>query len=123
MRAITEADDLGWTLDTAGNKTGHFSAGLPDGVGVGSIVRFANGSTALIAALTNDGDAADEVTLDIAAPTADVESILWAETHTAVSVDHARDGFSVAWVTGEPITQINTSGNRVFFEAGTYEMA
>jgi hypothetical protein len=122
-RAISEDAGLAWTLDTSGSKTGHFSAGLPAGVGVGSVVRFADGSTAMVAALTNDGDADDEVTLDVAAPSAAVESILWAESHAAQAVDSPRNGFSLAWVDGGPVALLNTDGNRLLFEAGQYDVA
>jgi len=63
-----------WTLDTAANRTGHFDAGLATTYcGVGSrvvVVADSNGKTyeVNVAALTNDGDAANEVTLDQAVP-------------------------------------------------------
>jgi hypothetical protein len=58
-----------WTLGSSANRTGCFNAGLDTAkCGVGSIVQI---DTKLyrIVALTNDGDAANEVTLDRAAPT------------------------------------------------------
>lgn len=65
-----------WTLTTAGNKTGKFDAGLDlNKAGVGSYVTIKAGGelyTARITALTNDGDANDEVTLDRAIPSGEV---------------------------------------------------
>ena len=55
-------------IDDSANKTGHFDAALDtDKVGVGSVVVLdaegQEGHDAVITALTNDGDAANEVTL------------------------------------------------------------
>lgn len=67
-----------WTLGSAANRTGSFDAGLdttPCGVGSTVVIQAAsNGKTyeARIAALTNDGDAANEVTLDQAVPSGTV---------------------------------------------------
>jgi hypothetical protein len=69
---------LAWTLDTAANRTGHFDAGLATTYcNVGSTVVIKAASTgklheARIAALTNDGDAANEVALDQAVPSGSV---------------------------------------------------
>ncbi|MDD5708618.1 MAG: hypothetical protein PHR35_22095 [Kiritimatiellae bacterium] len=62
-----------WTLDTLANKTGHVDVGLTTATtGVGSPIDILTSAGALvrahIVALSNDGDAADEVTLDIAVP-------------------------------------------------------
>jgi len=69
-RTDKKGDITNFTIDTPANKTGHFNAGVDtDVVGVGSKVVFSHdgqeGLTAVIVALTNDGDAADEVTLDV----------------------------------------------------------
>ena len=70
-----------WSLDTAANLTGHFNAALDTNVvGVGSTVRIVsdgNGEIheAKIATLTNDGDAANEVTLDRKVPSGFVSHI------------------------------------------------
>lgn len=58
-----------WTLDTAGSHTGHFNVGVSTTyVGVGSYVLIRGTDDLVrkyrIVALTNDGDAANEVTLD-----------------------------------------------------------
>jgi hypothetical protein len=61
-----------WTLDTVGNKTGHFDKPVSTTeTGPGSIIVIDHGKGATVyrmTALTNDGDAADEVTLNLAAP-------------------------------------------------------
>lgn len=118
---FTAPDSLSWTLGNAGNRTGNFSAGLLTGMGVGSVVRFADETTARILALTNDGDAANEVTLDRAPATQAVRDILYAETHTAQAVSNPRNGFTVNWVTGQPIAAINYADKRLLFEAGLYD--
>ena len=73
-----------WTLDTSGNRTGHFNKGVNTTyVGVGSrlFIKGDNepngGNWYTIVAITNDGDAADEITLDRAAPSGDVQNILY----------------------------------------------
>ena len=74
MRGNQRGDILAWTLDVAATRKGHFDAGLDTDVcGVGSTVVIRAASTgklyeAYIAALTNDGDAASEVTLNTAVP-------------------------------------------------------
>lgn len=67
-----------WTLGSSANRTGSFDVGLSTTYcGVGSTVVIKAASTgklweARIAALTNDGDAANEVTLDQAVPSGTV---------------------------------------------------
>lgn len=70
-----------WTLDTSGNRTGSFDAGVNTSyVGEGSIVRIwdpikreMHQSTIMV--LTNDGDADDEVELTTAVPSGEVRYI------------------------------------------------
>ncbi len=64
----------GWTLDTAGSATGHFNVGVNTTyVGVGSYVLIRGTDDIVrkyrIVAITNDGDDANEVTLDSAGAT------------------------------------------------------
>ena len=125
MNAIDQLaapDSLSWTLGNASNRTGNFSEGLPTGVGVGSLVVFEDGSEARITALTNDGDAANEVTFDVAPPSAKVVKICYAESHTAVAVENPREGFTLAYAEGEAVAAFNTSAKRLLFEAGTYDL-
>jgi hypothetical protein len=64
-----------WTLGSSGNRTGNINAGLATTYcGVGSAIQI-KGKMYTILALTNDGDAANEITLDRAAPTGPVEYI------------------------------------------------
>lgn len=119
---LSDPESLAWTLGSAANRTGNFSEGLPTGVGVGSKVVFEDGSEARIVALTNDGDAANEVTLDVAAPAARVVQIRYAETHAAAAVDNPREGFALAYAVGEAVAAFNTNGKRLLFEAGTYDL-
>lgn len=66
----------GWTLQHSGNRTGKFNVGVnTDYVKPGSVICLENGRTAIVQALTNDGDANNEVTLDYAAPTGEVRKI------------------------------------------------
>jgi len=64
-----------WTLGSSANRTGCFNAGLDTAkCGVGSIVQIGT-QLYRILALTNDGDAANEVTLDRAAATGPVNYV------------------------------------------------
>ncbi len=116
--AMTAPESLTWTLDTPGSKTGHFSEGLPTGVGLGTRVIFPDGTIAQITALTNDGDGDDEVTLDVAAASGSVQDILYAESHAAVAASNPRNGFTLS----ASVTSLNTDGNRLLFEAGLYKV-
>jgi hypothetical protein len=64
-----------WTLGNSSNRTGNFNAGVDTtNVGVGSVVEI-EGLRYKVQAISNDGDAANEVTLDRAAPTGVVRFI------------------------------------------------
>jgi len=75
-KAGNQAGDItSWKLGSADNRTGNFNAGLKTAVcGVGSLVEI-GGVKARILALTNDGDAANEVTLDRAVKSGKVNFI------------------------------------------------
>lgn len=82
-----------WNLDTPGNRTGHVNAGVsttvPNKVGVGSKIVIDPGPggpqlDAYIQVLTNDGDAADEITLNRAVPTGRI--LFLGGIHTFVQV-------------------------------------
>lgn len=72
-----------WTLDTSANKTGHFDYPVSTTyVGVGSLVWIRADTTGkmqpyVVRALTSNGEVADEVTLDAAAPSGAVERITY----------------------------------------------
>lgn len=64
-----------WTLDTPANRTGHWNAvcslTYPNNVGIGSVIRIDSGAGMKeywIQAISNNGAAANEVTLNAAAP-------------------------------------------------------
>ena len=106
-----------WTLQTSANKTGKFDAGVNTTyVGIGSVVAFDCGSglvTARITALTNDGDADNEVTLDRAVPNGRVVSI-------GYPVDYATcpAGFKMPdGITINDTSNINVSGSLYSIEA------
>jgi len=64
-----------WTLGNAGNRTGNFDAGaLAANVGRGSVIEI-DKKRYKIQAMTSTGDSANEVTLDRAAPSGNVDFI------------------------------------------------
>jgi hypothetical protein len=66
-----------FVIDTAANRTGHFNRGVSTThVGVGSRLLIGE-EWYTVQVLTNDGDAADEVTLDRAAPSGEIKKILF----------------------------------------------
>lgn len=106
-----------WSLQTPANKTGKFDAGVNTTyVGVGSIVAFDCGEglvTARITALTNDGDADNEVTLDKAVTSGRVVSI-----HYPVDFATCPAGFKMPdGITINDTTNINVSGSLYSIEA------
>lgn len=103
----------GWTLGSAGNRTGSFNAGVATAlVGPGSPV-IIGGKTYNIVALTNDGDAANEVTLNAAAPSGKVEFIGYKNDWAgALPGTVLSDGITLAVVSG-----LNVATNQVYVEA------
>jgi len=111
-----------WTLDTAANRTGHVNAGVPTTyVGVGSRITIKESTGGLIkscgiSAITNDGDAADELTLDIAVKTGEVLALgPMYDLIGGSAGDRIPAGICIANNT------FNASGNIILIEAGTYE--
>ena len=113
-----------WTLDTAANFTGHFNTPLKTtelAVAAGSQVWIRDTHNQVkvyqITALTSDGDAADNVTLDAAAPTGLVEKLLSGFTHRLALIgETAAAGFTLA-----ADASVNEDGKIIMFEAGLYE--
>ena len=105
-----------WTLDTSGNRTGKFDYGCNTSyVGEGSKIRI-DGKWYFITALTNDGDADDEVTLSEAAPTGNIEFISGMYDYIGGSTgDIIPAGFFI-----DSTAVCNVSGEYACFEAGTY---
>ena len=105
-----------WTLGSATNHTGNFDNSVDTTyVGEGSLV-IIDGVPYGITALSNDGDAANEVTLSDAAPDGRVDSISPMYDYIAgESGKAAPPGFFI-----EKTTVINVSGEMCWFEAGTF---
>jgi hypothetical protein len=111
-----------WTLDTPANRTGHFNAGVnTTHVGVGSLVAvgkdsFGNAEFAYILAITNDGDAADEVTLSKAIKSGSVQKLGPMYDYVGLPAGAiTKSGFFI-----DSTASVNTSGEMCMFEAGTY---
>lgn len=106
-----------FVLDTAGNRTGHFNAGVNTTyVGVGSVVQIA-GKRYTITAITNDGEAADEVTLDRAAPSGAVERISYKlDFYNAPAGEIMPAGIVI-----RETADLNVSGELCLIEAETIE--
>lgn len=110
-----------WTLDTAGNRTGHVNHGVPTAsVGVGSRVTVKETIGGLIkscaiSAITNDGDAADELTLDVAIKSGDLLALgPMYDLIGGSAGDRIPCGITIANNT------FNASGNIILVEAGIY---
>ena len=91
-----------WTLDTSGNRTGHFNIEKNSLCVVESRILIAGDSPGsvdkwyTIEAITSDGEAADEVTLSEAAPTGIVKAIIGAFDYIAAAVDIIMpEGFTI----------------------------
>lgn len=111
-----------WTLDTAGNRTGSFNVEASTTyVGEGSVIRIYNAGTkktyeVTILAMTSNGEAANEVTLSEAVPSGEVQFIGPMYDYVgAASGAVIPEGFKIN-TTGA----LNTSGELIAFEAGTY---
>jgi len=111
-----------WTLDTAGNRTGSFNVEASTTyVGEGSKIRIFHTGTkktyeVTILAMTSNGEAADEVTLSEAVPSGEVQFIGPMFDYVGAA-DKAviPEGFKI-----NSTGNINSSGELVAFEAGTY---
>jgi len=112
-----------WTLDTAGNRTGHFDKEASTTyVGEGSEVWIQHPHSHRparyrIEAMTSNGEATDEVTLNIAAPSGIVVALgpMYDYKGAAAGVTMP-PGFALT-----EVTNVNVSGELCWFEAGTYD--
>ena len=117
MRAKGTGTITAWTLGNSTNRTGSFNYGVDtDRVAAGSRVMI-DGVWYSIVALSNDGDAANEVTLDRAAPSGEVQKILFkADLYNAPAGVVMPAGFLIA-----ADADVNASGERLLIEAGLFE--
>jgi hypothetical protein len=112
-----------WTLDTAANRTGRFDVGASTTyVGEGSKItvmdQFGQVKSAVILAMSNDGDAADEVTLSEALPSGNVVALSGMYDYLGLPAGIVMPaGFII-----NATTVINVSGELCCFEAGTFDL-
>lgn len=107
-----------WTLDTLADRTGHFNADVVgDHIGPGSRV-IINGVEYIITDLTpGEGSGDDEVTLNAAAPSGEVQAISNRVSFVAGPIGLCMPaGFRLAVPEGSPI---NNEDEVQWFEAGT----
>jgi hypothetical protein len=111
-----------WTLGSAANYTGSFDEGVDTSyVGEGSRVYIEESvghefKWATITALSNDGDAANEVTLSVPAKSGIVHFLSAMYDYTGVAAgERMPAGVKIS------NTTLNVSGNLCMFEAGTYD--
>jgi hypothetical protein len=110
-----------WTLDTPANRTGHWndvcSLTVPNQVGVGSIIKIDSGAGMReyhVQAITSNGEVADEITLNEAAPSGKIGFLggihTWVQCPSGLIVPA---GFTIA-----ALAEINTNDEIMVFEAG-----
>ena len=109
-----------WTLGSVTNRTGNWNAvaniTYPDNVGVGSIINIDSGSGAKqywVQAITGNGEAANEVTINIAAPSGKITFLGGINTHIQCPATLVMPaGFTVA-----ALAALNTNDEIMAFEA------
>lgn len=112
-----------WTLGNAGNRTGNVNAGVPTTyVGVGSRITVKENmtgggiKTAVITAMTNDGDAANELTLSVAIKSGEILALgPMYDLIGGSAGDKIPAGICIANNT------FNASGDIILIEAGTFD--
>lgn len=107
------------TVDTAASKTCHFDAALTTTkANVGSRVVFDDGTVATITALSNDGDAANDVTLDVLP-----NSYAVCKIFPCVDMQGAAAGKAIppGIVIGASATVNDTAGDDLQIEAELYD--
>uniref|UniRef100_A0A6M3KH77 Uncharacterized protein n=1 Tax=viral metagenome TaxID=1070528 RepID=A0A6M3KH77_9ZZZZ len=106
-----------WTLDTASAFTGHFNGDVTGTyIGEGSEIIIDGRRYSILALTASQGVSADEVTLDMAAPSGVVEYIGGMYDYKPmVAGEVAKDGFKII------NTTLNVNNALIWFEAGTYD--
>lgn len=107
-----------WDLDTSGDRTGHFNEDV-NGTYVGEGSRIViDGKVYAITSLTaSQGEAADEVELNYAAPSGDVEFISGKYTMKPLALGEV----SPAGIYLAMTTPVNANDDLQVFEAGVYD--
>lgn len=104
-----------WILDTAGNRTGHVNAGVSTTyIGAGTVLLI-NKKQYTIQAMSNDGDAANEITLDRAAPSGPITLATYMLGFGNAPVGQVMP----AGIIIRETAIVNVSNERVLLEAGT----
>lgn len=112
-----------WKIDTAGNRTGHVNGALNTTyIGVGSKLRVELDRNTIversIVAITNNGNAADELTLDRLCPAGRVIGITYKHGLVAAPAGFVMpEGIVLA-----ETTHVNANGEICYVEAGRYEV-
>jgi hypothetical protein len=106
-----------WTLDTIGNRTGHWNAECSTTyVGVGSRI-CVDGKWATVLALTSNGESDDEVTLSLPLPSGNIEFLgPMYDLTTQVSGTVTKPGILVSDTT----YLLDAATDTLLIEAGTY---
>jgi len=112
-----------WTLTTSGSRTGKFDQPvLTSAVGEGSLVTIRESGTnraltARMVALSNDGDADDDITLSEDVKTGTVLFLGGMYDYIGLAAGNVmKDGFVI-----NETGKLNTSGELIGFEAGKYD--
>jgi hypothetical protein len=111
----TGADITTWTLDTPGSRSGHWNDVCNTTyVGEGSVI-IIDGKKYRVISVTSNGEAADEVVLDGAAPSGQIDALSGMYDYIGAAANVTTpEGFKVN------DTTLNASGELCFFEAGNY---
>ncbi|MFA5187350.1 MAG: hypothetical protein WC551_12800 [Patescibacteria group bacterium] len=106
-----------WTLDTAGNRTGHFNEDVVGTyIGEGSVIVIDGKEYVIEAVTAGQGEAADEVTLNEAAPSGNIDRISGMYDLSPLALGGLTPaGFSVKSNT------LNGNGELMMFEAFLYD--
>jgi hypothetical protein len=107
-----------WTLDTSANRSGHFNEDVAGTyIGEGSKIKIDNRWYVIESVTGGAGGASDEVVLNYAAPSGEVQCI----TGMYEYIPLARGKVAPAGFYLAATTEINVSGQINMFVAGTYD--
>lgn len=108
-----------WTLDTSGSRSGHFNEDVAGTyIGEGSKIKIDNRWYVIESVTGGTGEASDEVVLNYAAPSGEVQFITGMYDYVPLALNKVSpEGFYLA-----ATTEINVSGQINMFVAGTYDI-